>query len=138
MSDLKDFLFHPVENNWIGWIMLGLIWAIVLFLAAVIIYAILSAIDRWFCAKIEGYGTVQYKTFVPAHYESSYNAALKMPTTIFVPNTWYIQLGIDDKTGVFYCDKPTYDTVKIAQRVYMRYFVGRLWTKHIHIKWIKH
>lgn len=82
---LIEMLTKPVENNFVGWLSIALLWLLFLMLAAIIIYGILAAINYWFRPKKEGYGQIVATVFEPSHYSSHFNAATKTMMTTLAP-----------------------------------------------------
>lgn len=137
MNEIIKMLTEPIENNFMGWFLIVLLWLLLVLLVGIIIYGILSAINYWFLPLKEGYGKIISMHFEPAHYSTIlvYNAATKtsMPMTTWHPNAWKLTIEIDGLEDDFYLTKEGYVKHKIGEKIYVEYTNGRLW-KSVDIK----
>jgi len=123
VSEVKDFY-----EEWpLGTFILGfLIVALTLTLLVGVLWGLYIAVDSWSLATTTGPASVESRTFTPAHTASTYNAALKMPQTVYVPDDWSLCLKVHDQTGCTSVTHEVFDEHVEGDSVAATYATGRI------------
>jgi hypothetical protein len=126
MTDLFSYIFVTMLSDWpIGTIIAIILAIILLAFFLFIIYLIFIIIDSAFVPKKEGFGKIIEKNFTPESTTTSYNVALKMPTTTTDPPRWTITVEIEDKTEETSISEKKYKSLKKGDNVMVNYGIGR-------------
>jgi hypothetical protein len=133
----KNMLIEPFADGLLGIFVGVLSWVVFLAIIVFIGYGVLYLGNTAFMQKLDGYGTVTEKVFIPEHYTTTteYNVALKIPMVVthHYDDEWRMSISIDNLSDDVSVSEEFYNKTKINSRIRVKYTEGRLW-QSINIK----
>lgn len=137
---MKEFfkmcLIEPFEDNdWIGYILGGVMWLIALAITAGLIWLNVWLIDSSFLPLKQKEGVVTDKYYVPAHTTTTYvmSGKVMIPITNYISESYDITIEIDGITDDVGLCNSYWNTVQIGDKLCCEYTNGRI-LKSLYIK----
>jgi hypothetical protein len=132
MNDFLEMYYKPMDNDFMGWFMLILMWILTLIVLGIFIGLILWGIDSLGTIQ-SGVGTIVDKKYTAGHYIYVYNAATKTSLPTWIGSSWDIYIKIDNLIGSFGVSECNYNKLNIEQILNITYSKVILF-ESVHIK----
>lgn len=121
-------IYTDIPQDFLGFLMFGIIWLLTLSFLAICIYAVYSAFDYCYSTKGEGMGKIVDKGYHPSSSSTTFitsgTPATLIPITTHRSEDWTIDIEVDGKIDDFSVDKKIFDKIHIGQNIKTSYSIG--------------
>ena len=128
-ADTWELLTTNPDDGFLGYVILGFLWVLIIVLIGLSIWGILYLIDTVGMPTQTGAGIIIDKSFSPAHSTTTFmmSGKVMIPITTFHSDAWYIYIQVNDIIGSYQVSNAYFDFAKINQHVDVEYSIGRIW-----------